>query len=169
MKHFFLWAVAISALCSSCETADESLLNSNNIPNQTLQTQQRTVSDYDVYNNVVSSFVYDAQDSHYNNLLLFQQHVNYMVPNNSITETIDFTQLSVLENADINYIEQLNYSTEAKAVIITILNETFNVNTLTLITNTKEYNLITTLYAMYSDGNGDNGDGKWKDKITTNH
>lgn len=166
MKHFFLWAVAISALCSSCETADESFLENNNLPNETLQMQQRMVSDYDVYSNVVNSFVYNDQQTHYDNLLRFQEHTNYLVPNDSISEVINFTQLSLLENTDEKFINQLNYSTETKAAITSILNGTFNTSTLALITNTQEYNLLNTLYAIHSDGNGDDGDDKWNDKKT---
>lgn len=165
MKYFFLWAVAISALCSSCETADESFLEENNTnsSNQTLQTQQRTVSDYDVYNNVVSSFVYDTLQLHYENQLEFEQHVNNLVHNGSTYEAINFTQLEVLISADINYIEQLNYSTEAKAAITAILNQTFDTDSLKLINSTEEYRLITTLYDIHGNGNG-NDDDNWNDR-----
>lgn len=162
MKHFFLWAVAISALCSSCETADESILENNTLPNEVLQPQQRVESDYNVYKNVVNSFEYDEEQSYNNNLLKFQQHVNDMLPNGNITEVIDFTQLSLLENANETFINQLNYSNETKTAIAAILNNTFTADTLTLITNTQEFNLLNALYAMHSDANGDEGDDKWR-------
>lgn len=165
MKHFFLWAVAISALCSSCETADESILENNTLPNKVLKAQQRTIDDYNLYKNVINSFVYNKQLSHNNNLLRFQQHVNYMLPNGSTTEVIDFTQLSLLENANENYINQLNYSVETKLIINTIINENFNIDSLTVITNAQEINMLNTLYAVHNNGNG-NDDDNWKDRKT---
>ena len=166
MRYFFLWAVAISALCSSCETADESFSKNNNIPQEVFTTQQRKVNYYNVYKSVIDSFTYNEQLSHYNNLLQFQDHVNSLVPNSTVTEAIDFTQLNALENADEQFIDQLSYSTETKMAITAILNGTFNADMLTFISNTHEYDLINTLYAIYSNGNGngDDDDDHWKDR-----
>lgn len=165
MKHFYLWAVAISALCSSCETTNEPILENNTATNQTLQIQQRMANDYETYNSVVSSFVYNKQLSHNNNLLLFEQHVNNLIISKNTYETLNLTQLSVLENTDEKFVSQLNYSTEAKTAITDILSNTFTTSSLSTITNTKEYNLITTLYAIYGNDNG-NGDDKWRDRKT---
>lgn len=163
MKHFFLWAVAISALCSSCETADESFVENNNRPEITLLTQHRTVSDYDAYTNVINSFTYDNSQSHYNNQLQFEQHVNNSVPNGITYEAINFSRLDELEHADTAFVNQLNYSLNAKTVIIDLINGTFNTNSLTSITNTDEHRLITTLYAIHHNGNGDD---EWKNNRT---
>jgi len=164
MKHFFLWAVAISALCSSCETADESFSKNNNIPQEVFTTQQRKGNYYDVYKSVINSFTYNDQLLHYNNLLQFQEHVNDIVPNSTVAEAIDFTQLNVLENADEEFIDELNYSIEAKIAITAILNGTFNADMLTLISNTHEHDLINTLYTIHSNGNGDDDDEHWRDR-----
>ena len=163
MKHFFLWAVVISALCSSCETADEPFLQNNYAPDGTLTIQHRTLSDYNVYKNVTSSFIYNKKQSHYNNQLQFEQHVNNFVPNGNTYETINFARLAVLENTDTTFASQLTYSTNMKAAIVAILNGTFNTGHLILITDTDEQNLINTLYAIHNDGNGDD---EWKNKKT---
>lgn len=162
MKHFFLWAVAISAFFSSCETADEYISNPN-MNDVAYENQYRSLSNYEVYTNVVSGFTYDNKQSHYNNLLQFELHVNNSIPNGNIYEAINFTHLTVLENTDATYINQLNYSIDAKAMIVSILDGTFNTDSLTLITDTEEQNLITTLYAIHNDGNGDD---EWKNNKT---
>ena len=164
MQKFFLWAVAISALCSSCETADEQLVENNNSLNTKTTVQPRTVNDFIVYTNVLNSFVYNYNETHDTNLIQYQNHVNYIVPNHSGTEVIDFTQLNVLENASNSIIEQFNYTTETKTAINAILNNTFTTDMLTTITNTQEYDLLNTLYAIKQDGNGDYGDDEWKNK-----
>lgn len=163
MKHFFLWAVVISALCSSCETADESFTQDTVTSDKTLAIQHRKLSDYEVYKNAVSSFVYDKKQSHYNNQLQFEQHVNNSVPNGSTYEAINFDRLNMLEHSDTTLVSQLTYSTNTKAAIVAILNGTFNTGNLTLITNTEEHNLIVTLYALHNDGNGDD---EWKNNKT---
>lgn len=163
MKHFFLWAVVISALCSSCETADESFIEDTLTSDTTLAIQHRTLSDYDAYKNALNSFVYNKKLSHYNNQLQFEQHVNNSVPNGTAYEAINFTRLAVLENTDTTFVSQLTYSTHTKVAIAGILNGTFNTSELTLITDTNEQNLIKTLYTIDNNGNGDD---EWKNKKT---
>jgi len=163
MKHFFLWAVAISALCSSCETADESFMENTITPETKLAIQHRLLSEYDVYKNVVSSFVYNKEQSHYDNELRFEQHVNNSVPNGTTYEAINFDRLSMLKNTDISFVSQFTYSTSAKTAIVAIINGTFTTGNLTLITDTAEHNLIMTLYALHNDGNGDD---EWKNNKT---
>lgn len=163
MKHFFLWAVVISALCSSCETADESFTQDTVTSDKTLAIQHRDLSDYEVYKNAVGSFVYDKIQSNYNNQLQFEQHVNNYVPNGTTYEAINFDLLNMLEGGGASLVSQLTYSTNTKAAIVAILNGTFNTGNLTLITNTEEHNLIVTLYALHNDGNGDD---EWKNNKT---
>ncbi|KAA5532969.1 hypothetical protein [Paenimyroides baculatum] len=163
MRHFFLWAVAISALCSSCETADESIFENQKASDVKLENNHRTLSDYDLYTSVVSSFEYNKTQSHYNNQLEFEQHVNNSVLNGSTYEAINFARLSTLEHTDATFVSQLMYSTNTKAAIVGILNGTFIIGNLTLITDTDEQNLIMTLYALHNDGNGDD---EWKNNRT---
>jgi len=163
MRHFFLWAVAISALCSSCETADETFFENHKAPDVKLETKHRKLSDYDIYKNTVNSFEYNKKQSHYNNLLQFEQHVNNSVPNGTTYEAINFVRLSALEHTDATFVSQLMYSTNTKAAIVGILDGTFNIGNLTLITDTDEQNLIMTLYALHNDGNGDD---EWKNNRT---
>lgn len=166
MKNFFLWAVAISALCSSCETADEQLVENNNSLRTKTTVQSRTVSDFIVYTNVVNSFIYNYNETHDTNLIRYQNHVNNIVPSGSGTEVIDFTQLNTLENANNSIIEQFNYTTETKTAINAILNNTFTTDILATITNTQEYDLVNTLYAIQQEGDGDYGDKEWKQRRT---
>ena len=78
MKQFFLWAVVLSALCSSCETADETFLE-NNETDHTAAKQSGVWNDYEVYQNIVNTFGYDTQQTHQENLLRFEQHVNFLM------------------------------------------------------------------------------------------
>ena len=166
MKRFFLYAVAISALCSSCETEDEAFAteapdNYRDNQNNTLyQAKGAQVNDYQTYQSILNSFVYNNQQTYQENLLLFEAHVNQQmlnyVPQKTYTyETINSKQVQLLAQADTGFIEQLAYTSEAKQAIYDVLNNRFNNETTNLITNENERLLIETLFALHSNGNGD--------------
>lgn len=157
MKQFFLWAVVLSALCSSCETADETFLEEKNNTHYATAKHSGEWNDYEVYQNIVNTFVYDMQQTHQENLTGFEQHVNFLMAE-EVYEPIDFEQLWLLENAGKHFVEQLGYSVPTKEAIYGILNQSFDPETMTLPGNEQERRLIQTLFALHSNGNGDDGD-----------
>ena len=168
MKRFFLYAVAISALCSSCETEDEAFATETNNQNNALHHAKGVeATNYQTYQSILNSFVYNNQQTYQENLWLFEEHVNQQmlnyVPQEMYKyETINTEQLLILEQADADFIEQLVYSNETKQAIYAIVSNQFNSETIGLITNESERNLMETLFAFYSYGNGD--DDKLNDK-----
>nr|WP_298003039.1 hypothetical protein [uncultured Flavobacterium sp.] len=164
MKRFFLYAVAISALCSSCETEDEAFATETNNQTNTLhQAKGVETNDYQNYQSILNSFVYNNQQTHRENLLLFEQHVNRQmlnyVPQETYTyEKINTEQLLVLQQVDADYIEKLVYTKETKRAIYAIIGNSFNCDMARLITNENEQRLIETLFALHSNGNGNDDD-----------
>jgi len=171
MKRFFLYAVAISALCSSCETEDEAFATETHNQTNTLhQPKGVEVNDYQMYQSILNSFVYNNQQTHQENLLRFEEHVNRQILNYVPKETykyekINTEQLLVLEQADTNFIEQLAYSKETKKAIYAIIGNSFNSDMARLITNENERNLIETFFALQNNG-GDDDDDKLNGKRT---
>jgi len=93
MNKYFLWAVAIAALCSSCETADEAFATEKE---QTITLQQgksAEANDYQMYQSILNSFVYDSQQPYQENLLRFEQHVNRCIAYGG--ETVPYEQLDL--------------------------------------------------------------------------
>lgn len=76
MNKCFLWTVAIAALCSSCETADEAFATAKEQTVTVQQTKNVEVNNYHTYHSILSSFVYDSQQTYDENLLRFEQYVN---------------------------------------------------------------------------------------------
>lgn len=169
MKRFFLYAVAIAALCSSCETQDETFATeTNNQPNALYHAKGVETNDYQTYQSILNSFDYNDQQTHQENLLLFEQPVNRQMLNYVPHETykyenINTEQLLILEQADKGFIEQLVYSNETKQAIYTLISNQFNSDMIRLITNENEQRLIETLLALHSNGNG-NDEDFWNDK-----
>ena len=163
MKQFFLWAVVLSALCSSCETADETFLEENNNAHYATAKHSGEWNDYEVYQNIVNTFVYDTQQTYQENLTRFEQHVNFLMADEEYA-SIDFKQLRLLENAGEHFVEQLSYSAPTKEAIYGILNRSFDPETMTLPGNEQERRLIQTLFALHSKGDGD--DDKLNDNRT---
>lgn len=165
MKRFFLYAVAIAALCSSCETEDETFATETNNHSNALQHAKGVqVNDYQTYQSILNNFDYNNQQTHQENLRQFEKHVNRQMLNYVPQETykyekINTEQLLVLEQANTNYIEQLVYSNETKQAIYAIISNSFNSDTAQLITVESERRLIETLFAMHSNGNGNGNDG----------
>ena len=168
MKRFFLYAVAISALCSSCETEDEAFATeTNNQTNALHQAKGVQANNYQTYQSILNSFVYNNQQTHQENLLLFEQHVNRQMLNYVPQETyryekINMEQLLVLQQADTNFIQQLSYANETKQAIYAIIGNKFNSDMVQLITTESERNLMEIMFALHSNGNGN--DNKWNDK-----
>ena len=161
MKRFFLYAVAITALCSSCET------ETNKQSNTLHQAKGVQANDYQTYQSILNSFEYNHQQTYQENLLLFEEHVNRQMLNYVPKETykyekIDTEQLLVLQQVDADYIEKLVYTKPTKQAIYAIIGNRFNSDMVELITNESERNLIETLFALNSNGNGD--DDKWNGK-----
>lgn len=165
MKRFFLCAVAISALCSSCETEDEAFATeTNNQTNALYEAKNVEANHYQTYKNILNSFAYNNQQAYQENLLQFEQHVNQQIPYYVPQETYKYEKISsekllVLQQADTTFIEQLAYSKETKQAIYAIIANQFNSDTAHLITNESERLLIETLFALHSNGNGNGNDG----------
>lgn len=168
MKRFFLYAVAISALCSSCETEDETFaIETNNQTNTFHYAKGVQADDYQTYQSILNSFVYNKQQTHQENLLVFEQHVNRQmldyVPHETYKyEKINAEQLLILTQANVDFIEQLVYTKETKLAIYAIVNNSFNSEITQLITNENERRLIETLFVLQSNGNSN--DDKWNGK-----
>lgn len=167
MKRFFLYAVAITALCSACETENEVFATETKEQSNTLhQAKGVKANDYQTYQSIMNSFVYNKSKTYEENLLLFEEHVNqqitYYVKQEIYSyEKINQEQLAVLEKADVTFIVQLAYSKETKQVIHAILDGRFDGHIMQLITNEDEQNLIATLFALHSNGNDKDF---WNDK-----
>src|SRR5690606_17236314 len=151
----------LSALCISCETADDVFATETNNPTNTLHHAKGVeVNDYQMYQSILNSFVYNNQQPHQENLLRFEQHVNRQILNYVPQETYKYEklnteQLLVLEQAGTDFIEQLVYTNETKQAIYAILSNTFNSETTRLIPNESESRLTETLFALHSNGDDD--------------
>ena len=161
MKRFFLYAVAIAALCSSCETEDEAFATETNKQSNTLhQAKGVKANDYQTYQSILNSFVYNHQQTYQENLLLFEGHVNRQMLNYVPQETykyekINTEQVLVLQQVNADYIEKLVYTKQTKEAIYAIIGNRFNSDMVELITNESERNLIENLFALHSNGNDD--------------
>src|SRR5690606_8475960 len=130
MNKYFLWAVAIAALCSSCETEDETFATETK--KQTIALQQAKsaeANDYQTYQSILNSFVYNQDETYAENLLRFEQHVNQRIPYADETtpyKPLDLKQVAFLATADAAYIEHLNYSATAKTMMYAVLNQRYN-------------------------------------------
>ena len=169
MKRFFLYAVAIAALCSSCETEDETFATeTNNQTNTLYHAKGVEVNNYQMYQSILNSFVYNNQQTYQENLLRFEEHVNRQMLNYVPQETykyekINTEQLLVLQQVDTDYIEKLVYTKQTKQAIYAIIGNSFNSDMAQLITNENEQRLIETLFSLHNNGNG-NDDDFWNDK-----
>ena len=161
MKKFFLAAVAISALFSSCETTDEKILNETNYESLNIQkTKGLNNSDYEIYRNVLEHFPYNNDQNYIENVVRFEKHVNYTLEDNTQTniyESINMDRLAnLVENDDI--INELHYSAEFKELFYNILYEGSVVEF--SLRNEKEHNLISTLFKIHNDNNDNGNDDK---------
>lgn len=168
MNKYFLWTVAIAALCSSCETDNETFATqtpNNDRDNQTTalpQAKNVEVNDYQMYQSILNSFVYDNQQPYQKNLLRFEQYVNLqMVDYGQETyeyQIINSKQVEVLTQADTGFIELLAYAKETKQAIYEILNNRFNSENILEIPDENERRLTETLFALHNDNKGNGYD-----------
>lgn len=161
MKRFFIYAVAITALCTSCETENELIPTETNTKSITsFVAKDSKPNDYQIYTSITNNFTYNHLKTYEENIALFEQYVNHEIPNyipldSHIYEKIDREQLLDLEQADKTFITQLVYTQETKQVINDILENRYNTNNAQLITGKNEQNLVQTLAVLYRNGNGD--------------
>lgn len=167
MRNFFLGVVAISALCSSCETTDETFLEQTN---SKIINVQKTSSvnnlNYEIYNNVITSFVYNKNQTYTENVKIFEQHTNRIMNSytlENIYELINLEQIYLLTHANESFINKLHYSTEFKETLHNILYR--NHETVPVLKNEHENILINTLLTMSQDNKeSTHEDDKWNDK-----
>lgn len=156
MTKFFLAAVAISALCSSCETADETYLKESDYESLNVQkTNGLNNTNYEVYKNVFERFSYNNDQNYIENVLRFEKHVNlslnYYIDADSY-ESLNMEKLTLLSNTNKSIIDKLNYSAEFKNALYNILYRSRE--TELPLQNEKENRLISTLLKIQND-NGD--------------
>lgn len=105
MNKYFLWTVAIAALCSSCETDNETFATqtpNNDRDNQTTalpQAKNIEVNDYQMYQSILNSFVYNQDETYTKNLSRFKQHVNQRIAYGD--ETVPYEQLDLRQVANL--------------------------------------------------------------------
>lgn len=165
MKKLFLSAVAISALCSSCETGDDIYAEKTSHKTYTTSTHHGTNKAYDQYRNIVNSFVYDQKLDYRNNMRLFEQHVNHHIQQNTdkmLYETMDWENLQQLCYADESLIKQLDYSDAFKESLQAILQE--KNASIPELTNATEKQIAATVLKMHGDYAGNGDDDKLDDK-----
>ena len=157
MKQFFLWAVVISALCSSCDSKED--LFSDKVNSKQYSSKINSVDDYIAYKNVMSSFVYNPMYSYNVNLQRYEEHVNLYLYSNENDKyiAIDLERLSLLLNVnEASFVEHLDYTSEAKKIMIDILNYNYNsAAEAYLVLNENENRIVQTLFAMHNEGNDD--------------
>lgn len=170
MNKYFLWAVAIVALCSSCETEDETFATEKEQTTALPQAKSVATNDYQTYQSILNSFVYNQDKTYAENLFRFEQHVNQYIPYGDETapyKPLDLKQVEFLTTADAAYIEHFNYSATAKTMMYAVLNQRYNDETAKSTLEPQEYRLVQTLAALYNDNNGnDYGDKDVRGKKT---
>jgi len=157
MKKFFLAAVAISAICSSCEATDENFLQEiNNAKVNAQKTKDGESADYQTYKNTVTRFIYNNDRSYAENVKMFEQHVNQYLNDDrqaNTYESINLNQLERLIQNNVNIIDELDYSTEFKEGLYNMVHK--NSEDLLPLKDQKENNLRNTLFKIHKDNNGD--------------
>ena len=169
MNRIFLCVVAIAALCSACETEDENFAPQTNHSTTALQQAKgMETNDYEIYQSIVKSFVYNSEQTYQENLLRFEEYVNRQMPQyapkeGAVYEKIDHAQLQLLERAGIDVVAQLTYSPATKQAIYALLENRLNDETLKAIASEDESRLVATLQALYNNEEGDD-DNERSDK-----
>lgn len=174
MNKYFLWAVAIAALCSSCETEDEAFATQtpdNYREKQTIVQQAKSVetNDYQMYQSILSSFVYNQDETYTKNLSRFEQHVNQRIAYGDETvpyEQLDLRQVAFLATAGTAYIEHFNYSATAKKMIYAVLYQQYNEETAKSTLEPEEYRLVQTMAVLHNDNKGIGDDDNFNDRRT---
>ena len=168
MKKFFLATVAISALCSSCESTDDSILNETNYePLNVQKIKGLDNNDYETYRNVLENFVYKNDQSYIANVVSFEKYVNRTLNNESQTniyESINMDRLKMLVENHENIINELHYSIEFKEYLYHIVYKNNVVNF--QLKDERENRLMNTLFKMHNDNNGNGNDDKLNKRRT---
>lgn len=166
MKKFFLWAVVISALCSSCETADEYIAqDTKDAGYMILQSDNSTQETYNLYQNILHSFEYDRNQSGTEYLLAFENHVNLRMEQYAGAEhiyaVIDMEQLTRLQHAPETVLEALSYKPEVTQAIQELLKKhTADISAYNRLEE-EDKKLMQTLWLLHNDHNDDdNNDDK---------
>lgn len=158
MKNFFLWAVIVSAFCSSCQITDETL--SEEI-NNTVTAKKSQYDDYEVYQNILEHFIYNEELTYEENLKKFEEHTNYLISyytqKEGTYELIDIEKAKFLAATDGTFVSQMSYSSEMKDTLYSILY--LHLDLVPQLQDENENKLIQTLLMIYHEGNGDD---KWK-------
>lgn len=156
MKIFFLAAVAISALCSSCETTDDTLLSETNYELLNVQKNKGlNNNDSETYRNVLENFVYNSDQSYIDNVVSFEKYVNRTLKSDvqaNSYESISLEQLTMLIENHENIMNELHYSEEFKEYLYHIVHKN-NIADFSL-KDDKENRLLKTLSKIHYDNNG---------------
>jgi len=159
-----LGTAVILALYSSCETADEAFATEtpdNYRDKETTKaytTNSTKSSDYQIYKSIVSSFVYDNDQSYARNIKRFEVHVNQLIADETgLYESIDEEQLELLTAANEHLISELNYSTAFKTALYEMVY--LDMQFVPELNSQTENNLLNTLFEMYNDD-------RWSDNKT---
>ena len=165
MKKIFLSAVAISALYSSCETADDIYEKETKHETRTTSAYKSTSDNYEHYRNIVDGFTYDQNLNYRSNMQLFEQYVNRYIQQNlddALYQPIDWEKLNQLCYADESFIKQLDYSDAFKESLQAIL-QGKNAS-IPELTNATEKQIAATVLKMHGDYAGNGDDDKLDDK-----
>lgn len=156
MKNYFLLAVALSALCSSCETEDETLKNET--INSTKAVHAGKYSDHiAIYRNCISTFAYNPLNLFEENMHAYEAHVNNFIQGEQGYEPFNLDKYIQLQVVPYDVLHQLPYSNLFKTEVISILNnQGFNADENLL--SASEYSLLNTLSILHDDTD----DKDWK-------
>lgn len=167
MKKYFLYTVAISALCISCETTDEAFINEtdNYIANKVAKINQE--DELLIYNDIIANYSTDTTLTYAQNLMLFEQYVNAVLPQylpqSGQYVNIDIGYVNILNQTGdkYNFIQQLNFSQSFNQALTKLVKE--STAPIPDLQDENENRLIAVLSAMQQQGQG-NGDedDKWK-------
>lgn len=156
MKKYFLLAVALSPLCSSCETEDETLKNETR--NSTTALHVGKYSDHiAIYRNCINTFTYNRSKLFQENMNAFEIHVNNSIQGEQGYQPFNFHTFTQLQVVPYNVLSQLTYSDNFKVQLTRILNnQGLNADKGSFATS--EYNLLNTLSILHNDTD----DRDWK-------
>jgi len=164
MKRLFLYAVAIAAFCSSCETDDEVVATSSSTENlNTYLAKNVEFTDFQIYQIIINSFYYNNSITYEKNISLFEKHVNTKIlnyyPNDSMSfEKIDLMQLEILQTDANLIIGQMKYSLVTRQIIYDIVNDRYNSLDVLKISDDFEKQLVQTLLSV------NDSDDRWNGK-----
>ena len=180
MKKIFLGAVAIAALCSSCETAGEDILLETPAPTaMAAKTAGRDASaDYMLYKTLMKGFAYNPVQTYENNVAAFVRYANAFLqqqPQQSMkiagygNETIDAEVLAQLNAGGAEQIDRLAYSPQLKQLLYVLIYENLSQTQLNAADLApEEQQLLQTLWLLHNEeGDDDEVDDEKLDRKRT--